>query len=113
MGVINQLRELREFGGAPQTTGLDDATIERFAASHPELKQAIDAAVARHRELRAELGDFLKLDEAEQLARAQAEFVNFYPDDAINPYLPAAAATACWASATTMRPSMRRWRVRR
>ncbi|WP_266169890.1 aminotransferase class III-fold pyridoxal phosphate-dependent enzyme [Dyella subtropica] len=91
MGVIDQLRELREFGGAPQTTGLDDATIERFAASHPQLAQAIGEAVAQHRALRAELADFLKLDEAEQMKQAQAGFVNFYPDDGINPYLPAAA----------------------
>ena len=91
MGVIDQLRELREFGGAPLTTGLDDAAIERFASSHPQLAQAIDEAVARHRELRGELGDFLKLDEAEQLTQSQAKFVNFYPDDAINPYLPATA----------------------
>jgi len=28
MHVIEQLRELREFGGKPRTTGLDDATIE-------------------------------------------------------------------------------------
>ena len=91
MGVINQLRELREFGGKPRTTGLDDASIERLAASDPTLSQAVTEAVARHRELRAEFGDFLKLDEAEQLSQAQAGFVNFYPDDAINPYLPAAA----------------------
>lgn len=91
MGVIDQLRELRDFGGAPQTTGLDDATIERFAASHPDLAQAIGEAVEQHRALRTELGDFLKLDEADQLRQAQAGFVNFYPDDAINRYLPAAA----------------------
>ncbi|RDS85459.1 aminotransferase class III-fold pyridoxal phosphate-dependent enzyme [Dyella psychrodurans] len=91
MGVIDQLRELREFGGKPRTTGLDDATIERMAATDPLLGQAISEAVARHRELRAELGDFLKLDESEQLAHALAGFVNFYPDDAINPYVPAAA----------------------
>ena len=96
MGVINQLRELREFGGKPRTTGLDDATIERMAANDPMLAQAIVDAVARHHELRAEMaaagmGDFLKLDEAEQLAQVQAGFVNFYPDDAISPYLPAAA----------------------
>ena len=91
MGVINQLRELREFGGKPRTTGLDDASIERMAANDPLLGQAITEAVARHHELRADMSDFLKLDEAEQLAKAQAEFVNFYPDDAINPYLPAAA----------------------
>ena len=76
MGVINQLRELREFGGKPRTTGLDDASIERMAASDTMLVQAIGEAVARHRELRADLADFLKLDEVEQLAQAQAGFVN-------------------------------------
>lgn len=91
MGVINQLRELRDFGGKPRTTGLDDASIERMAANDPLLGQAIAEAVARHHELRADLADFLKLDEAEQLTKVQAGFVNFYPDDAINPYLPAAA----------------------
>ncbi|WEN16482.1 aminotransferase class III-fold pyridoxal phosphate-dependent enzyme [Rhodanobacter sp. AS-Z3] len=91
MGVINQLRELRDFGGKPRTIGLDDASIERMAANDPLLVQAIAEAAARHHELRADLGDFLKLDETEQLAQAQAGFVNFYPDDAINPYLPAAA----------------------
>jgi acetylornithine/succinyldiaminopimelate/putrescine aminotransferase len=91
MNVIKQLQELREFGGKARTTGLDDASIERMAANDPSLVQAITEAVARHHELRAEMSDFLKLDESEQLAQAQAGFVNFYPDDAINPYLPAAA----------------------
>jgi acetylornithine/succinyldiaminopimelate/putrescine aminotransferase len=91
MGVINQLRELREFGGKPRTTGLDDVSIERMAANDPLLVQAIAEALARHRELRDDLTDFLKLDEADQLAKVQSGFVNFYPDDAINPYLPAAA----------------------
>ncbi|MBU6247576.1 MAG: aminotransferase class III-fold pyridoxal phosphate-dependent enzyme [Xanthomonadaceae bacterium] len=91
MHVIEQLRELREFGGKPRTIGLDDATIERMAAVDPMLGQAVTEAVSRHRELRADLADFLRLDEAEQLDRAQAGYVNFYPDDAINPYLPAAA----------------------
>ncbi|HEY0199351.1 MAG TPA: aminotransferase class III-fold pyridoxal phosphate-dependent enzyme [Rhodanobacter sp.] len=91
MGVINQLRELREFGGKPRTTGLDDASIERMAANDPLLVQAIAEAVTRHRELRTGMADFLKLDEADQLSQAQAGFVNFYPDDAINPYLPATA----------------------
>ena len=91
MGVIDQLQELREFGGKPRTTGLDDAIIERMAAGDPLLSQAIAEAVERHRELRADMTDFLKLDEAEQLSEVQAGFVNFYPDDAINPYLPGAA----------------------
>ncbi|MEO6801228.1 MAG: aminotransferase class III-fold pyridoxal phosphate-dependent enzyme [Rhodanobacter sp.] len=91
MGIINQLREMREFGGKPRTTGLDDASIERMGAKDPLLGQAIAEAVARHHQLRADMTDFLKLDEAEQLDQAQSGFVNFYPDDAINPYLPAAA----------------------
>jgi acetylornithine/succinyldiaminopimelate/putrescine aminotransferase len=91
MGVIDQLRELREFGGKPRTTGLDDATIERMAVVDPQLVKAITEAAARHRELRAEFNDFLKLDESEQLTHVLEGFVNFYPDDAINPYLPAAA----------------------
>ncbi len=68
--MINQLRELREFGGKPRTVGLDDASIERLAADNSMLTQAITEAVARHRELRAEMSDFLKLDEDEQLAQA-------------------------------------------
>ncbi len=91
MGIINQLRELREFGGKPRTTGLDDDVIERMAANDPLLGQAVAEAVARHHELRADMADFLKLDEAEQLTKVQSGFVNFYPDDAVNPYLPATA----------------------
>ncbi len=91
MDVIRILRELREFGGAPRTTGLDDATIERFAAIDPSLVAAIDDALACHRELRAEHAEFLKMDEADQIQRVQEGFVNFYPDDGVSPYLPAAA----------------------
>ncbi|MDE1894528.1 MAG: aminotransferase class III-fold pyridoxal phosphate-dependent enzyme [Pseudomonadota bacterium] len=91
MGVIEQLRELRDFGGKPRTTGLDDATIERMAADSPLLVQAIVEAVARHRELRADLADFLRLDEAEQITLVQSGFINFYPDDAVNPYVSAVA----------------------
>ncbi len=91
MGVIKQLRELREFGGRPRTTGLDDASIERMAANDPLLVQAIAEAVARHHELRADLADFLRLDEAEQISQVQAGFINFYPDDAVNPYVSAVA----------------------
>ncbi|HET7301001.1 MAG TPA: aminotransferase class III-fold pyridoxal phosphate-dependent enzyme, partial [Oleiagrimonas sp.] len=91
MGPIEMLREMREFGGAARTSGLDDATIERFVEIDPALGQAIAEALEQHKSLRADYGDFLKLDEAEQLGKAQADFVNFYPDDAINPYLPAAA----------------------
>ncbi len=90
MGSIDMLRELRDFGGTPRTTGLNEAALERFA-DDPALRLAIEQAVSRHRELRDGFEDFLKLDEAEQIEQAQAGLVNFYPDDGVNPYLPAAA----------------------
>lgn len=91
MGPIEMLREMREFGGATRTRGLDDASIERFAELDPALGQAVGEALEQHKALRADYGDFLKLDEAEQMRQAQAGLINFYPDDAVNPYLPAAA----------------------
>lgn len=88
MTLIEKLNELRQYGGSIRTPGLDDATIERFAAGYPELAEAIEAAHAAHVALRGgEFDAFLRADEAEQIAQAQSGFVNFYPDDAVNPYV--------------------------
>jgi len=91
MDVIGLLRELRDFGGSPRTRGLPDDVIVRFAATDPLLVRAIEEAVAYHRALREDMADLLRLDEAEQIKRVQAGLVNFYPDDGVNPYLPASA----------------------
>jgi acetylornithine/succinyldiaminopimelate/putrescine aminotransferase len=91
MDVIGLLRELRDFGGAPRTHGLPDDTIARFAATDASLVKAIEDAVAYHRALRDDLADFLRLDESEQIHHVQSGLVNFYPDDGVNPYVPAAA----------------------
>lgn len=95
MNVIQQLTELREYGGAVRTRGLDDATIERFAGEHPDLVAAIAGALELHRELRAEFDELLKLDEDEQIRRTQADYVNFYAEDAVNPYV-ALSAKGPW-----------------
>ena len=39
--------------------------------------------------------DVLRMDEAEQISTAQADFVNFYPEDGVNPYV-ALAARGPW-----------------
>lgn len=89
--MLTKLNEMREFNGAVRTTGLPDAVIERFLDSHPALIEAIDEAYAAHLALRSCMPEFLHLDESEQIARAQADFVNFYPEDGINPYVALAA----------------------
>ncbi len=95
MSLVAKLEELRRCGGKRRTTGLADAVIERLAPQFPELGEAVDAAVAAHRRLRTEFADLVALDEAEQIARMQADFVNFYPEDAVNPYV-ALAARGPW-----------------
>ncbi|MGN6222785.1 aminotransferase class III-fold pyridoxal phosphate-dependent enzyme [Pseudoxanthomonas sp.] len=95
MALLDLLAPLRAHAGKRLTTGLDDATLERFAAGHPALVAAIEAAAAEHARLKDEFADLLDLDEEAQLRAVQAGYVNFYPDDAVNPYI-ALAARGPW-----------------
>src|SRR5688572_26122581 len=92
MAVIDKLAPLRAHGGTRRTVGLHDAVVARFAQSHPDLVEAIDAAAAEYARIKGEiqggdLADLLDLDEDAQLHAVQAGFVNFYPDDGVNPYV--------------------------
>ena len=93
--LIAKLKEMREFGGALRTPGLADARIESESARHPALIEAIEAGYAAHLALRSSMSDFLRKDEADQIAEAQADFVNFYPEDGVNPYI-ALSARGPW-----------------
>ena len=95
MTAISKLADLRAHPGARRTSGLDDATVARFAASHPALVEAIDAAAVEYARLKDEFAELLALDEDAQLQAVQAGFVNFYPQDAVNPYV-ALAARGPW-----------------
>ena len=87
MSITAALAPLRNHGGQRRTTGLDDATIERMAAGHPELREAIDAAAAEYARLKDHFADILDLDESAQVEAVQAGYVNFYAADAVNPYV--------------------------
>ncbi|HET6724648.1 MAG TPA: aminotransferase class III-fold pyridoxal phosphate-dependent enzyme [Gammaproteobacteria bacterium] len=91
MKLIDRLNEIRSFGGKAKTRGLPDDVIARFAEQDPKLVQAVDDAVAAHQHLRESFPELLKLDEEEQIHAIQGRFVNFYPDDAVNPYVSLAA----------------------
>jgi acetylornithine/succinyldiaminopimelate/putrescine aminotransferase len=95
MNLIEKLKPLRTAGGSARTTGLDDATLLRFAASHADLVAAVDAAVAAFTESGEDYSDLLGMEEEEQLRAVQADFVNFYAEDAVNPYV-ALAARGPW-----------------
>ena len=93
--LLDILRELRKFGGAPRTTGLSDDVILRFARHDSRLPEAIQAAGEAFHHLREEEPDLLAMDEDSQIYEIQSGFVNFYADDAVNPYV-ALAARGPW-----------------
>ncbi|MGR4874882.1 aminotransferase class III-fold pyridoxal phosphate-dependent enzyme [Pseudoxanthomonas sp. LARHCG66] len=95
MALIDHLAPLRAHQGQRLTHGLDDAAIERLAKTHPDLTAVIEAAAAEHARLKDEFAELFDLDEAEQLRAVQAGYVNFYAEDAINPYI-ALAARGPW-----------------
>ncbi len=95
MTILEQLGQLRSSGGKIQTQGLDDTTIEQFSRTHDDLNQAVDAALSLWACISEEYPDFVALDEGEQLSKIQEGVVNFYADDAVNPYV-ALAAKGPW-----------------
>ena len=87
MNLIEKLNVLRAHGGKKRTVGLDDDTIVRFAQTHPDLGHAIDAAVVAYAGVLNVYPELLDLDEDAQMREVQADFVNFYAEDAVNPYV--------------------------
>lgn len=87
MNVIDALSELRAQPGAVRTRGLPDATVEDFARTSPDLVAAARAAQAKFESIKNEFPDILLMDEDVQRSTIQEGFVNFYPGDAVNPYV--------------------------
>ncbi|HEX7349172.1 MAG TPA: aminotransferase class III-fold pyridoxal phosphate-dependent enzyme [Rhodanobacteraceae bacterium] len=94
MKFVEMLHDVRNQGGKVRTHGLDDATIERFAAQDADLAGALKDAQAAFADLKAQHPELVGKDEDAQLHAVQSGLVNFYPDDGICPYIPLAARGA-------------------
>ena len=88
---LEKLRALRASGGDIRTQGLPDAVVEAFLGRDPTLARAIDEAWDLYQTLCAELPELLAADEVEQMAVTREGITNFYPEDALSPYVPLAA----------------------
>ena len=91
MPLFNRLDEIRNFGGTRTTDGLNKEAIQVFSSKDPKLGLAIDDAYQIFLDLKQEFPHMLALDEAEQVVAMHAEIINFYTDDAVNPYVTLAA----------------------
>lgn len=89
--ALNKLHTIRAQAGSRQTDGLDEATVAQFLQSDTKLALAIDEAESRLKVLRAEFPGLIEGDEKTLISSLQEGFVNFYPADQTNPYVPAAA----------------------
>ena len=95
MKMLEKLNAMRSHGGAAQTHGLDDETLLKFAPKDERLGAVVDVAHAEFLALLDEMPELMALPENELVAAVQNGFVNFYPVDAINPYV-ALAGSGPW-----------------
>jgi acetylornithine/succinyldiaminopimelate/putrescine aminotransferase len=91
MSLFDKLNEIRDFGGARITDGLSKDIIASFSARDDKLSAAVDDAYAAFKGLEQEFPGMLALDEIDQVVAMHAEIINFYTDDAVNPYVSLAA----------------------
>jgi len=87
MSIIERLHEMRNYGGEALTRGLPDDVILQFAETDPRLAEAVDVAYSEFQFLCEERIELLALDERSQIQEIQSDYVNFYADDAVNPYV--------------------------
>lgn len=92
MSIFQKLSEIRAAGGLRVTEGLNNEIIGKFADKDPKLAGAVDQAYEIFLGLKQEFSDMLALDELEQVVSMHAEIINFYTDDAVNPYVSLAAS---------------------
>lgn len=90
--ALDRLKEMRDFGGAAITRGLTAETVLDFLEDRDDLAIAIDRGYEAFLALKETHGDFLALDESEQIVRSQDGLTNFYRTDGVSPYVAVAAA---------------------
>jgi acetylornithine/succinyldiaminopimelate/putrescine aminotransferase len=92
MDIIKKLSAMRERVVGGHTVGLSDETLRVCATKSPDLERAVEEAYNIQTCLIAEFPHLAKLPEDKLIIALQAGYVNFYPADQSNPYVPVAAA---------------------
>ena len=95
MTMLNKLKQMRSHNTKTRTRGLDDNTLLAFAKNDLKLEAAVDAAHARFLTFCEQQPELMALPEKELTIALQEGFTNFYPVNAVNPYV-ALAASGPW-----------------
>lgn len=87
MKMLEKLNAMRAHGGQIQTHGLDDTTLFGFAEKDSRIEVAVDIAYDSFLSLLEQEPELMTLPEKELAIELQKGIINFYPYDAINPYV--------------------------
>ena len=87
MNALDKLHAIRAAKGTVLTTGLNEKTISQFLTSDPSLTIAIDNAFENFNAIKAEYPNLINMDESDQMQEVQQDYINFYSEDAVNPYV--------------------------
>ena len=96
--MLDSLARIRQLMGDTNamTHGLSDANIERFYKQDPNLGKAIEEAANNFDGLIDEYGmEITTWDESDLISHLQSDYINFYSEATINPYV-AIAARGPW-----------------
>ncbi len=87
MSVLDKLSAIRSAKGSVLTKGLSDEVIADFLKRDSALSIAIENAYDSYLTIKDEFPELIDMDESTQMKRVQEDYINFYSDDAINPYV--------------------------
>jgi acetylornithine/succinyldiaminopimelate/putrescine aminotransferase len=85
--TLKKLSEIRSFAGPRQTIGLSDQKILELCKSFPVLVETINESYDWWHCWKETYGSWLKMDERELIGFLLSDFVNFYKEAAVNPYV--------------------------
>ena len=88
---FDRLKRIRTSTGQRTTIGIEDDVLRQFIRNDSSLRSAIDNALETLESLDSNEKSLLKSDEAELVAVLLERYVNFYPAESVNPYVPLAA----------------------
>jgi acetylornithine/succinyldiaminopimelate/putrescine aminotransferase len=87
MTVLDKIQAIRLAKGNVLTKGLTDEVVTKFLATDQTLAIAIETAYENFKVIKAEFPHIIDMDEVDQMLEVQQDFVNFYSDDTVNPYV--------------------------
>jgi acetylornithine/succinyldiaminopimelate/putrescine aminotransferase len=91
MDIIKKLSLMRERVVGGHTVGLSNETLLACVTKSPDLACAVEQALSEQTRLIAEFPELAKLSEPKLILALHRGYVNFYPEDQSNPYVPVAA----------------------